>query len=78
MVFDHHKIRSADDRLSETFRRADLIDVSRGLIRWGLTCIQLRQVIDAFPYLGFHGWLAGNLTRYAVRHPTSPAPMIRW
>lgn len=78
MVLDHHKVRSADNLLSETFRRADLVDVSRGLVRPGLTRAQVREVVNAFPYLGFHRWLAGRLTRYAATHPASPAPMMRW
>ncbi|NKY31913.1 hypothetical protein HGA13_02320 [Nocardia speluncae] len=78
MVLDHHKLRAADNRLVETFRRADLIDVGRGLVRFGIARTQMHGIVRAFPYLGFHRWLAAGLARHAIRHPTAPAPMVRW
>jgi hypothetical protein len=78
MVLDHHKLRPTDNRLSETFRRADLIDVSRGVIRFGVARARVREIADEFPYLGFHRWLAAGLARHAIKHPTAPAPMVRW
>lgn len=78
MVLDHHKLRAADNRLNETFRRADLIDASRGVIRYGIARARVREIVGTFPYLGFHRWLAAGLARHAVKHPTAPAPMVRW
>ena len=78
MVQQHHKLRAHADEEIETFRKADLIDVSRGLIRFGISRSEVRAVVRALPYCGFHRFLAKGLTAHAVRHPTKPAPMMRW
>ncbi|MGC4932771.1 hypothetical protein ACLQ3C_03720 [Gordonia sp. DT30] len=78
MVLEHHKVRSHPDRLTDTFRRADLVDVSKGLIRHGITRDDVRGIVETFPYLGFHRWLAKGLSGYAAKHPAAPAPMLRW
>jgi hypothetical protein len=78
MVLNHHRVRRVADKQVETFRQADLIDVSRGVVRFGLPRRDLRDVVRALPYLGFHRWLARGLAGYAVKHPSHPAPMVRW
>jgi hypothetical protein len=35
-------------------------------------------IVDELPYLGFHAFLARDLTQHPVRHPTRPLPMLRW
>ncbi|WP_084436153.1 hypothetical protein [Aldersonia kunmingensis] len=78
MVFEHHKLRPHPDWTTETFRRADLVDVSRGLIHPGISRADVRHIVGEFPYRGFHRFLAKGLTGYAVKHPTAPTPMLRW
>ncbi|HME75085.1 MAG TPA: hypothetical protein VKI00_05320 [Mycobacterium sp.] len=78
MITHHHKLRPAHDRMTETFRIADLIDVSRGLLRGPIERSRVKSVVAELPYLGFHAFLARGLTRYAVHHPTQPLPMLRW
>ncbi|WP_040837303.1 hypothetical protein [Nocardia brevicatena] len=78
MVLEHHRLRSIDDRLTETFRIADRIDASRGLLRRPLRRTQVETVVDRLPYLGFHLFLARRVTGYALGHPVRPLPMIRW
>jgi hypothetical protein len=78
LITEHHRLRPSDDRLTETFRRADLIDVSHGLLRGQISRSDMRAVVAALPYRGFHAFLANGLTRYAVRHPLHPFPMLRW
>ena len=80
MIREHHKLtRSRTDAtwLVEPFRRADLVDVSRGVVRFGLPRGLIRAAYDAYPGAGFH-W---NLVRLAAtrfrRHPLSPLPMVR-
>jgi hypothetical protein len=53
-------------------------DESRGVVRFGLSRRDVRDVVRALPYLGFHRWLARGLAGYAVKHPSHPAPMVRW
>ncbi|MGW4245812.1 hypothetical protein [Nocardia sp. NPDC004722] len=78
MVLDHHRLRTVDDRLTETFRIADRIDASRGLVRAPLTRAEVKTVVAQLPYHGFHTYLARRAASWAVTHPTRPLPMVRW
>ena len=77
LVLGHHRVVPFSAPDLEAFRRADLIDVSRGLLRQGLTGRQIRDVVAVFPYEGFHRFLASGLLGHAVRHPLHPFPMMR-
>ena len=80
MIVEHHKITSAHpDRASlvEPFRRADWIDVSRGLRTFGLPRSFIASVFAAWPDAGFH-WRLLELTVDRFRkHPLTPLPMVR-
>jgi hypothetical protein len=78
LVTEHHRLRPVDDRVTETFRRADLIDVSHGVLRHGIGRSAIRAAVEKLPYNGFHVFLARGLTGYATRHPLHPLPMMRW
>jgi len=78
LITEHHRLRSADDHMTDSFRRADLVDVSRGFIAGRIGRSQVRAVADQLPYRGFHTFLAKGLSGYAVRHPLRPLPMLRW
>jgi len=61
MIRLHHKLTrcvEGPDSLPEAFRRADLVDLSLGTIRFGLPRSFVRGVRDAFPNAGFHASLA--------------------
>ena len=77
LVTEHHRLRPVADRVTETFRQADLIDVSHGVLRQGIPRSAVRETVDALPYNGFHAFLAKGLSGYAVRHPLRPLPMMR-
>ena len=78
LVTEHHRLRPVKhDRLTETFRRADLIDVSHGVLRQGVERSAVRAAVKALPYNGFHAFLAKGLSGYALRHPLRPLPMMR-
>jgi hypothetical protein len=77
----HHKLTRAPHdagRLTEAFRRADLVDLSLGRIRFGLPRPYVAQVRGAFPNAGFHRALAVISLRWLVAHPLRPLPMVRW
>jgi hypothetical protein len=78
LITEHHRLRPADDRMTDTFRRADLVDVSRGFIASRIGRPQVHAVVAQLPYSGFHAFLARGLTGYAARHPLRPLPMLRW
>ena len=81
IIEQHHKLtryRGPFGHTVETFRRADLIDVSLGLVRFGLPSSHVRAVRKAFPNVGFHRRLLALTGRQFVRDPLHPLPMIRW
>lgn len=78
MVALHHKLRGCTDEWTETFRVADRVDVSKGLLRSTLTRADITRVVDEFPYLGFHGLLVRTAAAWTARHPLHPLPMLRW
>ena len=80
MIADHHKITpsTADpDSLIEAFRRADWIDVTRGLRRFGIPRPFVARLFATWPSAGFHRRLL-TLTFDRFRsHPLTPLPMVR-
>lgn len=77
MVNEHHGLRRRSNPLVESFRRADLVDASMGTIRAGLSKTQVREVVEALPYAGFHRQIFGGVLVHAVKHPLRPFPMMR-
>jgi hypothetical protein len=80
MIREHHKLRAYRGewhRLAEPFRRADLVDVSHGLVRFGLSRNLLREAFAAWPDEGFHWRLVQLSLRRLLTHPWSPLPMVR-
>jgi hypothetical protein len=80
MIVDHHKITPSRPRrgsLAEPFRRADWIDVTRGLRTFGVPRAFIASVFSLWPSAGFH-WrlLALTLDRF-LKHPLTPLPMVR-
>jgi hypothetical protein len=78
LITEHHRLRRSDDRMTETFRKADLVDVSHGLLRNQIGRSAVQAVVAELPYRGFHAFLAKGLAGYAARHPLRPLPMLRW
>ena len=80
MIADHHKITPAHasrDSLVEPFRRADWIDVTRGLRTFGLPRSSIRPVLAEWPSAGFH-WRLVQFTLERFRtHPLTPLPMVK-
>lgn len=81
MINLHHKLRPVDDdkpSLVEVFRRADLIDVSLGKVKFGLPKGDIKNVRKTFPNSGFHKRLTQLAVREFFRHPLKPAPFLKW
>ena len=81
MIREHHKIRryrGPGAELVEPFRRADWIDVSRGVLSFGLARGVLRAVFTRWPNAGFHKLLVRLTLREARKHPLRPLPVLRW
>lgn len=80
LIVWHHKLtryKGDSGDLVEHFRRADLVDLSLGLIRGGVDKRFIGDVKAAFPNAGFHKVLLKTLIPYALTHPFNPMPMVR-
>lgn len=80
MVELHHKLtpyRGPSAELVEAFRRADLVDLSLGLVRFGLPRAWLGELTKTFPAAGFHTRVAQLVGGWALTHPLRPFPMLR-
>jgi small-conductance mechanosensitive channel len=81
MIDMHHKFRKyADDNhpLVELFRRADLVDVSLGIVKFSLSTDYIKNVKIEFPNAGFHKRLIQLTIREFFRNPLKPLPMMKW
>lgn len=81
LIKQHHKLRpyrQAHAASVEAFRQADTIDVSLGLLSFGLPRPFIRKVQARYPDLGFHWMLARASARQLLRTPLRPLPMFRW
>jgi hypothetical protein len=80
MIVNHHKIMPsrAGQSLVESFRRADWIDVSRGLRRFGLPRTFIAAVNATWPNAGFHRRLVQLTIDRFWKHPLTPLPMVKW
>lgn len=81
MIREHHKIRrfkGADDEFIEPFRRADWIDVSLGVLTFGLPRDRVREILARWPNSGFHKRLAQLTFKRLRTNPLSPIPVLKW
>ncbi|MBW0119257.1 hypothetical protein, partial [Pseudonocardia abyssalis] len=81
MVDEHHRVRPArhPDPLVEAFRRADLADVTGGLIGApGVPRARFRELVGRYPDRGFRPMLARAFGRGLREAPWRPAPMLRF
>lgn len=80
MIANHHKItraRSHPDWLVEGFRRADWVDVSYGLRRFGVARSFIKSLFTIWPSAGFHWRLVQFEVAWFPRHPLMPLPMVK-
>lgn len=80
MIVDHHKVTPSrtERSLVESFRRADWIDVTRGIRSFGLPRAFIAAVADTWPNAGFHRRLVILTIDRFLRHPLTPLPMVKW
>ncbi len=81
VVAEHHRFtpyRGVHARLAEPFRRADLADLSQGLIRSGVSRDYLKAVRKTFDVGTFFTRTVPRATlRNLVHHPLDPLPHTR-
>jgi hypothetical protein len=81
MITEHHKIREYKDEsypLVELFRKADLVDFSFGLFKFGIPKSDIKAVKAKFPNSGFHKNIGKRAAKWFIKHPLKPAPMMKW
>ena len=81
MILWHHKLwpyRGAFSQTVEVMRRADLVDVSGGILLFSVPRPVYRQLRRAFPDAGFHAELIRQFRRHWRQHWLSPLPMVQW
>jgi hypothetical protein len=81
MITEHHRItraRAEPGLLAEPFRQADWIDVSHGIVTFGLSRKVLREIFAAWPDAGFHRRLVQLSLKRLWTNPGSPLPMLKW
>ncbi|MEP7373026.1 MAG: HD domain-containing protein [Chitinophagaceae bacterium] len=80
MINCHHKTSRYKGRYEttvENFRKADWIDVSLGILSFGLNKQKIRENRQTLPNLGFHLFLVKQITKNFFRHPLNPLPMFK-
>lgn len=80
MILQHHKIspyRGQSHGLVEPLRRADWVDVSKGLFTFGLPRRLLNEIFSTWPGAGFHKRLVRLELERLRTHPWNPLPMVR-
>jgi hypothetical protein len=70
--------RANPQLLVESVRRADGIDVTRGLRRFGLPRPFIAAVAATWPDAGFHRRLVELTIDRWWKHPLNPLPMAKW
>ncbi|WP_051341401.1 hypothetical protein [Pseudonocardia spinosispora] len=81
LITEHHRMRKArhDDPLVEAFRRADLTDVSAGLIGApGASRAQFKELVAQYPDKGFRPMLMRAFGRGLKESPVNPVPMMKF
>lgn len=80
MIYWHHKTTAYTGRhvkTVESFRKADWIDVSLGLLSFGIDRDEIEAIRKGLPNRGFHLFLAKRVLKNWVRHPLKPLPMFK-
>jgi HD domain len=81
VIVNHHKVTTSPGNpplLVESFRRADWIDVTWGLRRFGLRRTFIAAVATRWPDAGFHRRLVELTIDRWWKHPLNPLPMVKW
>ncbi|MFY0626949.1 MAG: hypothetical protein JXR07_11675 [Reichenbachiella sp.] len=80
IIDHHHKLspyKGENAQIVESFRKADLIDLSSGYIKFGLPASFYQNLKDEFPFLGFHRLIYGKVIKHAISHFWKPFPMMK-
>lgn len=80
MIYWHHKVskyKGEHEKIAETFRKADWIDVSLGLLSFGFDKKKIKAARRRLPNRGFHWFLVKQIIKNLFKHPLNPLPMFK-
>jgi len=80
MIDMHHKrsfYKGEYEKTVEVFRKADWIDVTLGIKKYGLNKSKIKAIQKEFPNKGFHWFLVKQTFRNLLKNPTNPLPMFK-
>lgn len=80
MIYWHHKIKPYSGDYAntvETFRKADWIDVSLGLLSFGGDKKTMSSYRSQYPNRGFHLFLLKQAAKNFLKHPLNPIPVFK-
>ena len=80
LIDNHHKMSSYSgkfQRTVEVFRKADWIDVVKGVKLFGLDKSKYTSIQQTFSNKGFHNFLIRETSKYFIKHPLNPLPMFK-
>ena len=79
IILNHHKVTAyRDDKLVEAFRRADLVDLTLGVLSQGISHRDILELYQAFPESGFHLFIMKEVALSALKNPLRPVPIFKW
>ncbi len=80
LISEHHRLRRArhNNPLVEAFRRADLTDITAGLIAPGVPRTRYQALVAEYPADGFRPMLFKAFGRGLRESPLHPAPMMKF
>ncbi len=79
IIDNHHKLTPfKNNQLAESFRKADLIDLTFGFIKFGLSSSQISEYNKLFPAKGFQPYIFKEVFKNIVKHPLNPLPIMKW
>lgn len=81
MIVNHHKVtryRGSAGGMVEPFRRADWVDVTRGVLTFGVSRSFIAELYARWPSAGFHRRLVQLELRHLRQHPLNPLPVLRF
>ena len=78
VIKNHHKIRKIKNSPeAEAFRKADLIDLTSGWIKFNIPKSIIIDTERRYPRLGITKVVLQKVAHWAIRHPFKPFPMMK-
>jgi hypothetical protein len=79
IIMNHHKITSyKDNELAEAFRKADLVDLTLGIISHGISHRDILELYQTFPESNFHLFILKEVAVNTFKNPFNPLPIYKW